>query len=503
MTNIHIATFKDSRIASCADALYQYDYGQILQFAGIELPAAYEVHFSTTLNGTATTVIGNSEGVAIPDSFLQSAGVLYAWVYLHAGDSDGETRYVVTMVIRARAGIDYETPSEEQQSAINQAIAALNHAVEQTTQDVIDANAAQEAAEEAQGKAEDAQSKAEQAQGAAEAAQEATETASVYAGQSAEDAAESARQAAQAALEAEHSATLAHGSATSAEQAERDALSHAGDAADSAEAADASAQEALRLSGIVDEKTNLVTEKATAIGEAESRIDATEERINRKALAVDDGARIATEAKGAAIEAISHHPVTLNGTWWEWDVKNGVYVDTGVPATGPKGDPGEDYIITEENIQEIADMVAESEGIAGAVADAKSSEEEAKKWVDGKDLDGNPVPADAPQFENNANYYLTLTRQAKTEAEALLIKEKLLDEMVPDTTQAITFDQTTGNVQSITHSSNGVAVRTDVYTFGTNTITEVRTLSTGQSLTIVTNTETLATTITYDDGQAA
>ena len=124
----------------------------------------------------------------------------------------------------------------------------------------------------------------------------------------------------------------------------------------------------------------------------------------------------------------------------------------------------------------------------------------ARKYTDGKGLDGTADPA---FNENNANYYLTLTRQAKTEAEALLIKEKLLDEMVPDTTQAITFDQTTGNVQSITHSSNGVAVRTDVYTFGTNTITEVRTLSTGQSLTIVTNTETLATTITYDDGQAA
>lgn len=127
---------------------------------------------------------------------------------------------------------------------------------------------------------------------------------------------------------------------------------------------------------------------------------------------------------------------------------------------------------------------------------------EAEKITYGTE-NGQPVPSTDSHHENNANYYLGLIRQAKTEAEALLIKEKLLDEMVPDTTQAIAFDQTTGNVQSITHSSNGVAVRTDVYTFGTNTITEVRTLSTGQSLTIVTNTETLATTITYDDGQAA
>ena len=151
--------------------------------------------------------------------------------------------------------------------------------------------------------------------------------------------------------------------------------------------------------------------------------------------------------------------------------------------------------------EEAAGAAATSErNAAGSVTDAAAQVELAKKYVDGKGTDGTVDPA---FNENNANYYLTLTRQAKTEAEALLIKEKLLDEMVPDTTQAIAFDQTTGNVQSITHSSNGVAVRTDVYTFGTNTITEVRTLSTGQSLTIVTNTETLATTITYDDGQAA
>ena len=75
----------------------------------------------------------------------------------------------------------------------------------------------------------------------------------------------------------------------------------------------------------------------------------------------------------------------------------------------------------------------------------------------------------------------------------------LLDE-IPDTVQTITFDNATGNVSQIVHkkrTDSTVTVRTDVFTFGTNTITEVRTLGTGASLTIVTNTETLATTITY------
>ena len=72
-------------------------------------------------------------------------------------------------------------------------------------------------------------------------------------------------------------------------------------------------------------------------------------------------------------------------------------------------------------------------------------------------------------------------------------------EELPDTTQAITFDQS-GNVQSIVHSRNNTAVRTDVFTFEENTITEVRTLANGHSLTMVTNLTTLETTVTYSEG---
>jgi len=73
-----------------------------------------------------------------------------------------------------------------------------------------------------------------------------------------------------------------------------------------------------------------------------------------------------------------------------------------------------------------------------------------------------------------------------------------LEELL-DTTQAITFDQS-GNVQSIVHNRNNTAVRTDVFTFEENTITEVRTLANGHSLTMVTNLTTLETTVTYSEG---
>ena len=74
----------------------------------------------------------------------------------------------------------------------------------------------------------------------------------------------------------------------------------------------------------------------------------------------------------------------------------------------------------------------------------------------------------------------------------------LLSDEVPNTTQAYTF--TSGRVSQVVHSRNSSAVRTDAFTYGTGTITEVRTLSSGESLTIVTNLSTLETTITYSEG---
>lgn len=76
------------------------------------------------------------------------------------------------------------------------------------------------------------------------------------------------------------------------------------------------------------------------------------------------------------------------------------------------------------------------------------------------------------------------------------IREQLLLEEIPGTSQQITFSQD-GNVDQIIHKADQTTVRTDTYTFGENTVTEVRTLATGQKLTIVTNTETLVTTTTY------
>ena len=75
------------------------------------------------------------------------------------------------------------------------------------------------------------------------------------------------------------------------------------------------------------------------------------------------------------------------------------------------------------------------------------------------------------------------------------VYEQLLCDEVPNTTQQYTFSG--GSVSQVLHKRSNATIRTDAFTYGENTITEVRTLNTGESVTIVTNLTTLETTITY------
>lgn len=129
--------------------LWQYDYGQVLVFADVTLPPSYEVHFANEPHGTATTAIGDEHGVEIPDIYLTTGKPIYAWLYLHNTDSDGETEYSVMIPVERRATVSDQPPTPVQQDAITQAIAALDTAMETTAYDVADANMAKEAAENA------------------------------------------------------------------------------------------------------------------------------------------------------------------------------------------------------------------------------------------------------------------------------------------------------------------------------------------------------------------
>lgn len=134
--NIIEAVFDDCVVTS-TEAVFQYDYGQILIFPDLELPEAYEVHFSNErYNGSTVTQIGSADGVTVPDALLQTGKPVYAFVFLHDGEDDGETEYVVTIPVAKRPEISDDTPDPVEQSAISQAIAALNQAVQETGENV-------------------------------------------------------------------------------------------------------------------------------------------------------------------------------------------------------------------------------------------------------------------------------------------------------------------------------------------------------------------------------
>ncbi len=72
---------------------------------------------------------------------------------------------------------------------------------------------------------------------------------------------------------------------------------------------------------------------------------------------------------------------------------------------------------------------------------------------------------------------------------------KLHSAEIDNTTQTIVFDSD-GNVSQILHKSGNTTIRTDAFTITDTTITETRTLNTGEVLTITTTLATLATTVT-------
>ena len=133
--NIITASFGSLRSVTTAPA-WQYDYGQILQIEGLDLPSVFEVHFANSPHsGTATTQIGQDGAVSIPDAYLTSGADVYAWIFLHEADTDGETEYSIRIPVKDRPIASDTQPDPVEQSAITQAIAALNDAVEQTGED--------------------------------------------------------------------------------------------------------------------------------------------------------------------------------------------------------------------------------------------------------------------------------------------------------------------------------------------------------------------------------
>ena len=135
---------------------FRYDTGMVLLPLDRELPHTYQVDFANDdTSGTSITQIGDENGVSIPSQFFEDGANVWAFIWLTDGNS-GYTRYKVCVSLIGRPERTNEQPTPEQQSVIDQAISALNHAVEQTGADVIAADASADSAEQSAERAEQA-----------------------------------------------------------------------------------------------------------------------------------------------------------------------------------------------------------------------------------------------------------------------------------------------------------------------------------------------------------
>ena len=132
--NIIYIYFKGKHLIT-SKSQYQYNHGQFLYFADLNLPQAFEVHFSNKDKGDSKTQIGSNKLVEIPDEyFWNGALMIYAWIYLHSETTDGETVYEVRIPLIKRAKPTDEELLPQQQGTIDRAIAELNNAINVTNE---------------------------------------------------------------------------------------------------------------------------------------------------------------------------------------------------------------------------------------------------------------------------------------------------------------------------------------------------------------------------------
>lgn len=129
-TNIIQAVVKPGSNYTVTRSVMKEHRGQILQISGLELPDVYEIDFSNDRHhGSSITMIGNADGVLIPTQLIATGKDVYAFYY-YVGNSFGQTEHIFRIPNGFRPDRTNEQPTPEEQSAIDQAIEALNDAVE-------------------------------------------------------------------------------------------------------------------------------------------------------------------------------------------------------------------------------------------------------------------------------------------------------------------------------------------------------------------------------------
>ena len=110
------------------EPLWQYDSGQIIRVTGITLPATYKAEFSNSTRGNAVPTVQTTDEIAVPAQFLQSGNPVYIWLVV-VDEQSRTTEYALNVPVAARAKPTDTEPTPEEQSEIDQALAALNSGV--------------------------------------------------------------------------------------------------------------------------------------------------------------------------------------------------------------------------------------------------------------------------------------------------------------------------------------------------------------------------------------
>lgn len=108
--------------------VWQYDYGQMLHVNGIDLPVSYKAEFSNTTRGNTVSTVQTTDEITIPAQYLESGAAVYIWLVV-VDEQSRTTEYALIVPVAARAKPTDEEPTPEEQSEIDQTLAALNSGI--------------------------------------------------------------------------------------------------------------------------------------------------------------------------------------------------------------------------------------------------------------------------------------------------------------------------------------------------------------------------------------
>lgn len=130
--NIITVRFGRSNKITASPINYKFDEKQILVIDGLELPEYYEVDFCNLGDDKTITMIGNSEGVQIPDDYLTTGLPIKAYIVIF-GQTEGavETRYEITIPVNERPERTDMQPTPAEQQQIDSIISAINDTLDE------------------------------------------------------------------------------------------------------------------------------------------------------------------------------------------------------------------------------------------------------------------------------------------------------------------------------------------------------------------------------------